>query len=184
MPWQQRRARRGEDPAERSADPAGARARALALLTGRDYASAELYEKLCARFTPEAAAGTVAALVEAGLVDDQRYAEAKARSLRRARKSRLAAALALRGKGLTDGQIDAALEAAYAPGEAGEDPELEAARALVAGPYRAKPGRRPAGSGGRGAGPAGVPSSGDPPGAGRPRRGGSISKPNRKTSET
>ena len=138
MPWQQRRARRGEDPAERSADPAGARARALALLTGRDYASAELYEKLCARFTPEAAAGTVAALVEAGLVDDRRYAEAKARSLRRARKSRLAAALALRGKGLTDGQIDAALEAAYAPGEAGEDPELEAARALVAGPYRAK----------------------------------------------
>lgn len=138
MPWQQRRARRGEDPAERSADPAGARARALALLTGRDYASAELYEKLCAHFTPETAAGTVAALVEAGLVDDQRYAEAKARSLRRARKSRLAAALALRGKGLTDGQIDAALEAAYAPGEAGEDPELEAARALVAGPYRAK----------------------------------------------
>ena len=123
MPWQQRRARRGEDPAERSADPAGARARALALLTGRDYASAELYEKLCAHFTPEAAAGTVAALVEAGLVDDQRDAEAKARSLRRARKSRLAAALALRGKGLTDGQIDAA---------------LEAARALVAGPYRAK----------------------------------------------
>ena len=122
MPWQQRRARRGEDPAERSADPAGARARALALLTGRDYASAELYEKLCARFTPEAAAGTVAALVEAGLVDDQRYAEAKARSLRRARKSRLAAALALRGKGLTDGQIDAALEAAYAPARQGRTP--------------------------------------------------------------
>ena len=40
MPWQQRRARRGEDPAERSADPAGARARALALLTGRDSAAA------------------------------------------------------------------------------------------------------------------------------------------------
>ena len=76
--------------------------------------------------------------MEAGLGDDRRYAEAKARSLRRARKSRLAAALALRGKGLTDGRGDAAREAAYAPGEAGEDPELEAARAWVAGPYRAK----------------------------------------------
>ena len=74
----------------------------------------------------------------AGLVDDARYAEAKARSLQRARKSRLAAAMALRGKGLTDQEIDAALEAAYAPGEEGEDPELEAARALVAGQYRAK----------------------------------------------
>ena len=46
--------------------------------------------------------------------------------------------MALRGKGLTDQEIDAALEAAYAPGEEGEDPELEAARALVAGQYRAK----------------------------------------------
>ena len=92
MPWQQRRARRDAQPQERSADPAEARARALALLTGRDYPSAELYEKLCARFTPEAAAETVAALVAAGLVDDTRYAEAKARSLQRARKSRLAAA--------------------------------------------------------------------------------------------
>lgn len=138
MPWQQRRGRRGAPPQERSADPAEARARALAMLTGRDYPSAELYEKLCVRFTPEAAAETVAALTAAGLVDDRRYAEAKARSLQRARKSRLAAAMALRGKGLTDQEIDAALDAAYAPDEAGEDPELEAARALVAGPYRAK----------------------------------------------
>ena len=138
MAWQQRRPRRGESPAEPSADPAGARARALALLAGRDYPSAELYGKLCAHFTPEAAAEAVAALVAAGLVDDARYAEAKARSLRRARKSRLAAALALRGRGLTDEQIDAALDAAYAPDEDGADPELDAARALAAGPYRAK----------------------------------------------
>lgn len=137
MPWQHR-ARRAAQPAEPSADPAECRARALALLTGRDYASAELYEKLCVRFTPEAAAQAVAGLVEAGLLDDARYAEAKARSLQRARKSRLAAALALRGKGLTDEEIDAALDAAYAPDETGADPELDAARALVAGPYRAK----------------------------------------------
>ena len=137
MPWQHR-ARRAAQPAEKSADPAECRARALALLTGRDYASAELYEKLCVRFAPEAAAQAVAGLVEAGLLDDARYAEAKARAMQRARKSRLAAALALRGKGLIDEEIDAALDAAYAPDETGADPELDAARALVAGPYRAK----------------------------------------------
>ena len=136
MAWQQRA--RPRAPAERSADPEEARVRALVLLTGRDYPSGELYDKLCVRFTPQAAVEAVAALVGAGLVDDARYAEAKARSLCRAKKSRRAAALALRGKGLTDEQIDAALDAAYAPEEDGADPELEAARALAAGPYRAK----------------------------------------------
>ena len=119
-------------------DPNEARTRALAMLTGRDYASAELYQKLCTRFTPEAAAAAVAGLVEAGLLNDERYARYKAGSLQRARKSRLAAAMALRNKGLADSQIDAALDAAYAPDEEGTDPELEAARALVAGQYRAK----------------------------------------------
>ena len=134
MAWQRRKPR-SQEP---SADPGQARVRALAMLAGRDYASAEMYQKLCAHFTPEAAAAAVAGLVEAGLLDDARYAAARAGSLQRARKSRLAAAMALRGKGLTDSQIDAALEAAYAPDEEGTDPELEAARALVAGPYRAK----------------------------------------------
>ena len=133
MAWQ----RAPRKPRELSADPAEARTRALALLAGRDYASAELYEKLCAHHTPEAAAQAVAGLVQAGLLDDARYALLKARSLQRARKSRLAAAMALRGKGLTDEQIDAALEEAYAPRE-DADPELEAACALVAGPYRSK----------------------------------------------
>lgn len=132
MAWQRKK------PQELSADPDEARTRALAMLTGRDYASAELYEKLCARHTPEAAAAAVAGLVEAGLLDDARYAALKAGSLQRARKSRLAAAMALRGKGLTDSQIEAALDAAYAPTEEGTDPELEAARALVTGQYRAK----------------------------------------------
>jgi len=132
MAWQRKK------PQELSEDPGEARTRALAMLAGRDYASAELYEKLCARFTPEAAAAAVAGLVDAGLLDDARYAAVKAGSLQRARKSRLAAAMALRNKGLTDSQIDAALEAAYAPDEEGGDPELEAALALVKGTYRAK----------------------------------------------
>ena len=63
MAWQ----RGPRKPRELSADPAEARTRALALLAGRDYASAELYEKLCAHHTPEAAAQAVAGLVQAGL---------------------------------------------------------------------------------------------------------------------
>ena len=132
MAWHRR------TPQEPLDDPNEARTRALAMLTGRDYASAELYQKLCTRFTPEAAAAAVAGLVEAGLLNDERYARYKAGSLQRARKSRLAAAMALRNKGLADSQIDAALDAAYAPDEEGTDPELEAARALVEGQYRAK----------------------------------------------
>ena len=132
MAWQRKK------PQELSEDPSEARTRALAMLAGRDYASAELYEKLCARFTPEAAAAAVAGLVEAGLLDDARYAAVKAGSLQRARKSRLAAARALPNNALTHPQIPAALAAAYAPDEEGGDPELEAALALVKGTYRAK----------------------------------------------
>ncbi len=133
MAWQRRT---GEQ--ERSADPAEARVRGMSMLAGRDYASAQLYEKLCRRFTPEAAARAVAELVEIGYLDDARYAAVRAHSLRTARKSRRAAALALRGRGLTEEQIERALDEAYAPDENGEDPELAAARALVAGCYRAK----------------------------------------------
>ena len=59
MAWQQRA--RPKAPAERSADPEEARVRALVLLTGRDYPSGELYDKLCVRFTPQAAAEAVGA---------------------------------------------------------------------------------------------------------------------------
>ena len=55
-----------------------------------------------------------------------------------ARKSRRAAAQDLRQKGLDAQQISAALEEVYAPDEAGGDPELEAAAALVEGRYRGK----------------------------------------------
>ncbi len=55
-----------------------------------------------------------------------------------ARKSRRAAAQNLRQKGLDAQQISAALEEVYAPDEAGGDPELEAAAALVEGRYRGK----------------------------------------------
>ena len=55
-----------------------------------------------------------------------------------AKKSRRAAAQNLRQKGLAAGEIQQALDAVYTPDVSGEDPELEAAAALVEGHYRKK----------------------------------------------
>ena len=52
--------------------------------------------------------------------------------------SRRAAAQNLRQKGLAAGEIQQALDAGYSPDVSGEDPELEAAAALVEGRYRGK----------------------------------------------
>ena len=84
------------------------------------------------------AAAVVAEMVERQYVDDERYARTRAHGLLAARKSRRAAAQDLRQKGLDAQQISAALEETYAPDEAGRDPELEAAAALVEGRYRGK----------------------------------------------
>ncbi len=134
MPWHRGR----PASAERSDDGEKAYARALDKLAGRDYSSQELYERLCRQFTGPAAAEAIARLLELGLLDDEKYAAARAQSLQRAGKSRRAAAFALRGRGLNDGQIAQALEAAYTAGEEEPDPELAAATALAAGRYRAK----------------------------------------------
>ena len=69
---------------------------------------------------------------------DERYAEARAHSLLAAKKSRRAAAQNLRRKGLSAQQVAAALDAVYTPDAEGEDPELEAAAALVESRYRGK----------------------------------------------
>ena len=131
------RPHRGEEP-ELCADPAKARARALDLLCAREMTSAQLYERLCSRFTEQAAAAAVAEMVELDYVNDDRYAETRAHGLLMARKSRRAAAQNLRQKGLDRHQIEQALELVYAPDENGESPELEAAAALVASRYRKK----------------------------------------------
>ena len=128
------RPRRGGEEPEKCADPAKARARALDALSAREMTSTQLYERLCARFTEQAAA--VAEMVELDYVNDDRYAETRAHGLLMARKSRRAAAQNLRQKGLNSQQIEQALETVYAPDENGESPELEAAAALVA--YRKK----------------------------------------------
>ena len=132
--------RRGHPLAEeeKSTDAAKARARAMELLAGQELSSGLLYERLGRKFTQPTAAAAVAEMVERQYVDDERYARTRAHGLLVARKSRRAAAQNLRQKGLDAQQISAALEEVYAPDEAGGDPELEAAAALVEGRYRGK----------------------------------------------
>ena len=86
----------------------------------------------------QAAAAAVAEMVQLDYVNDARYAEARAHSLLAARKSRRAAAQSLRQKGLAPAEVAGALEAVYAPEDGGDDPELEAAAALVDSRYRKK----------------------------------------------
>jgi regulatory protein len=133
LPWQKRTL-----PAERSADAAAAREKALDLLTGRDFACQELYERLCRRFTEEAAASAVAAMVGLGYLDDARYAAMKARILLAEHKSRRAAADVLRRKGLEKSLIADTLEALYAREEGEPDADVLAAAALVKKQYRRK----------------------------------------------
>ena len=130
--------RRPKQEEEKCADPAKARARALDALASREMSSAQLYERLCYGFTEQAAAAAVAEMVERDYVNDDRYAEARAHSLLAARKSRRAAAQSLRQKGLAPAEVAGALEAVYAPEDGGDDPELEAAAALVDSRYRKK----------------------------------------------
>ena len=92
--------RRPRPDAEKCADPAKARASALETLAGQEVSANMLYERLCRRYTEQAAAAAVAEMVQLDYVNDARYAEARAHSLLAARKSRRAAAQSLRLKGL------------------------------------------------------------------------------------
>ena len=121
--------RRPRPDAEKCADPAKARASALETLAGQEVSANMLYERLCRRYTEQAAAAAVAEMVQLDYVNDARYAEARAHSLLAARKSRRAAAQSLRQKGLAPAEVAGALEAVYAP----EDGD-----ALVDSRYRKK----------------------------------------------
>ena len=97
-----------------------------------------LYERLNRRYTQQTSAAVVAEMVQREYINDARYAETRAHALLAAKKSRRAAAQNLRQKGLAAGEIQQALDAVYTPDVSGEDPELEAAAALVEGHYRKK----------------------------------------------
>ena len=111
--------RRPRPDAEKCADPAKARASALETLAGQEVSANMLYERLCRRYTEQAAAAAVAEMVQLDYVNDARYAEARAHSLLAARKSRRAAAQSLRQKGLAPAEVAGALEAVYAPEDGG-----------------------------------------------------------------
>ena len=100
--------RRPRPDAEKCADPAKARASALETLAGQEVSANILYERLCRRYTEQAAAAAVAEMVQLDYVNDARYAEARAHSLLAARKSRRAAAQSLRQKGLAPAEVAAA----------------------------------------------------------------------------
>ena len=118
------RGRRPLAEEEKSTDAAKARTRAMELLAGQELSSGQLYERLNRRYTQQTSAAVVAEMVQREYINDARYAETRAQNVRQ--------------KGLAAGVFQQALDAVYTPDVSGEDPELEAAAALVEGHYRKK----------------------------------------------
>lgn len=112
--------------------------KAMDYLSLRDHASGELYQKLCRKFDAPSAAYAVARAGELGLLDDAGFARRRAAELLRKRKSRREILTDLAAKGIDRDTAAEAVEALYEPGEDGENPELETARALVERHYAAK----------------------------------------------
>jgi len=105
-----RGARRRVDE-HRAIDPGAARTAALALLARREYASAELTAALVRKgYEPQVASATVAELAGEHLVDDTRYAESLVRMLAGRGQGPARIRQELRAAGLTEEQVDAALE--------------------------------------------------------------------------
>ena len=116
-----------------------AKERAFSMLSGREYTSSQLRDRLARHVDPEAAGQAVERMEELGLVDDDGYAERYARELsERKHCGLLRIRQELRQKGLSGAQIEQALENVYAPDADGESPELEAAAALVRSRYMKK----------------------------------------------
>ena len=110
--------------------------KAMDLLSLRDHAAGELYQKLCRRFDGPSAAYAVAKAQELGLLDDAAFARRRAAELLRKRKSRRAILDDLAAKGIDRDTAAEAVEALYADEE--QDPELTAAAQLVQRHYAAK----------------------------------------------
>ena len=110
--------------------------KAMDLLSLRDHAAGELYQKLCRKFDGPSAAYAVAKAQELGLLDDAAFARRRAAELLRKRKSRRAILDDLAVKGIDRDTAAEAVEALYADEE--QDPELTAAAQLVQRHYAAK----------------------------------------------
>ena len=137
------RGRRPLAEEEKSTDAAKARTRAMELLAGQELSSGQLYERLNRRYTQQTSAAVVAEMVQREYINDARYAETPCpRPAGGKKRAAAPPAQNLRQKGLAAGEIQQALDAVYTPDVSGEDPELEAAAALVEGRYRRQAGRR------------------------------------------
>ena len=110
--------------------------KAMDLLSLRDHAAGELYQKLCRKFDGPSAAYAVAKAQELGLLDDAPFARRRAAELLRKRKSRRAILDDLAAKGIDRDTAAGAVETLYAGEE--QDPELTAAIQLVQRHYAAK----------------------------------------------
>lgn len=95
----------------RAADAGAARAGALALLTRREYASAELVAALVRKgYAKQVVQEAVTALAAEHLVDDLRYAESLVRTLAGRGQGPVRIRQELRAAGLDDAQVAAAVE--------------------------------------------------------------------------
>jgi regulatory protein len=110
--------------------------KAMDLLSLRDHAAGELYQKLCRKFDEHSAAAAVAKAQEYGLLDDTQVARRRAVELMRKHKSRREISRDLAARGIERETVAAVLEE-LSPQE-GEDPDLAAARALVEKQYLRK----------------------------------------------
>ena len=120
----------------RQSDTRKALDKAMDLLSLRDHAAGELYQKLCRKFDGPSAAYAVAKAQELGLLDDAAFARRRAAELLRNRKSRRAILDDLAAKGIDRDTAAGAVETLYADEE--QDPELTAAIQLVQRHYAAK----------------------------------------------
>lgn len=89
-----------------------ARERALYLLDGRDYSFMEMYEKLEQNYSGEICLNVCKNLAELHLIDDRRYAEARARELFEVKRVGMyKAKLELKRRGIPDSIIEEVTEA-------------------------------------------------------------------------
>lgn len=112
-------------------DTRKAKDKALSYLSLRDYASGELYDKLCLRFDPHSAAAAVAEMRRLDLLDDARFARHRAKYLAGRNKSPREIARQLAEKGIDRDTVAAVLE------ELDADP-ADACDAIIQKQYRAK----------------------------------------------
>lgn len=116
--------------------------KALQYLSMRDYASGELYQKLCQRFDEHSAAAAVAKAAGLGLLNDEAFARHRAKALLQRNKSRREIARHLAEKGIDREMIDTVLEELYEPQQpepdGGPDPETASALALLRKSYARK----------------------------------------------